>query len=73
MKIEITPEIKEWFLIYRNKNQGWGSLHIVLDDNNIKDSSVLFCEKYAKDKNDIEGEELAKILLQRKDWRFQEW
>ena len=63
-KLSITQEIKEKFQKYKNKNSSWGSLHIVLDDNNIQDSSVLFCKQYAAEQNDYDGELLADILLQ---------
>lgn len=63
-KAEITiPEVVERFALYHQRNAAWGSLHIVLDDNNIDDSSVEFCAGYAQDDKDTEGEELAEILL----------
>ena len=52
-------KVKEY---YKNHIAG-GSLHIVLDDGNLETSSVLFCIEWAKNKNDKEGEDLAKLLL----------
>jgi hypothetical protein len=40
-----------------------GSLHIVLDDDNVEDHHVEFCQRYAEDHGDHEGELLAQILL----------
>lgn len=66
MKIFLTDEIIQKFANYylKPENGAWGSLHIVLDDDNVRDSDVEFCIQRAKDKNDLEGEELGKILLQ---------
>jgi hypothetical protein len=59
------PDVIDRFRAYHAKpeNSVWGSLHIVLEDMNIKDSSILFCKQWAKDHNDPEGEALADILL----------
>lgn len=40
-----------------------GSLHIVLDDGNIEDDHVRFCQQNAADKHDALGYALATILL----------
>jgi len=45
------------------RNGAWGSLHIVLDDQNLKDHFVEFCIKYAEERGDTEGAELGRILL----------
>ncbi len=58
------PEVIDRFAAYYEKHITWGSLHIVLDDFNIDNGSVEFCIKYAEEKGDAEGLELAKILLQ---------
>jgi hypothetical protein len=58
------PEVLERFRAYHEIYPGWGSLHIVLDDGNVKDSNVAFCRNYALAQNDEEGVELADILLQ---------
>lgn len=58
------PEVIERFKEYHKQNGAWGSLHIVLDDHNVEDSSVLFCLDWARENNDTEGAELAKILYQ---------
>jgi hypothetical protein len=57
------PEILARFLAYYRDNPAWGSLHIVLDDGNVDDASVRFCEEYATEKGDHEGAELARILM----------
>lgn len=58
------PEIKQDFENYFASNPAWGSLHIVLDDGNINDSSVKYCFEHARDVGDIEGARLAEVLLQ---------
>jgi len=57
------PEVIERFREYQAKNPAWGSLHIVLDDGNVEDHSVLFCYQYAIEKQDLEGADLALLLL----------
>jgi hypothetical protein len=47
----------------RPGNECWGSLHIVLDDYNIEDHHVEFCIEWAEKKNDIDGADLARLLL----------
>lgn len=62
-KPTITPELKARFVEYHRKNPAWGSLHIVLDDNNVADSHIEFCIRYACENLDTEGEALGAILL----------
>lgn len=59
------PEVIKRFTAYKQRpgNGCWGSLHIVLDDGNIKDSNIQFCIDYAIKTCDTEGVELGKILL----------
>lgn len=59
------PDVLSKFISYYEKpeNGAWGSLHIVLDDGNIEDSSVNFCIKWAHDNNDPAGKELGELLL----------
>lgn len=59
------PETINLFRSYHSKpmNGSWGSLHIVLEDGNVKNADVEYCLQYAKDNDDIEGEKLANILL----------
>lgn len=59
----ITSELIERFANYYANNRAWGSLHIVLDDDNLADSNVEFCVGWAAKEGDIEGEFLARILL----------
>lgn len=58
----ITSELVYRFAAYHKKFSSWGALHIVLDDNNLSDSSVDFCIDAAKKIDDKEGEVLAHIL-----------
>jgi hypothetical protein len=58
------PDVVERFAAYYAKNLAWGSLHIVLDDGNVEDSSVKFCIENAQERGDVEGKGLAEILLQ---------
>ena len=48
---------------YCSGHGAWGSLHIVLSDDNLEDHSVAFCKQYAHESGDVAGEELADILL----------
>lgn len=43
-------------------NESGGSLHTVLDDWNINDSSVDFCIAYADSAGDTDGAALARLL-----------
>jgi hypothetical protein len=43
-------------------NAAGGSLHVVLDDHNVEDSSVEFCVEYARSEKDHCGEWLAAVL-----------
>ncbi len=57
------PQVVERFANYYRNNCVWGSLHIVLADNNTRDTFVEYCIELAKERGDVEGEELGKILL----------
>ena len=59
------PEILPLIQAYYQKpgNCNGGSLHIVLEDCNLKDSDVQFCIDYAKEKGDADGMALAEKLL----------
>lgn len=63
MKKPNIPEVIEKFVLYLRKNSAWGSLHIVLDDENLDDKSVQFCIEWAEERSDHDGVELGKILL----------
>lgn len=58
------PEVLDRFRAYRSKNPAWGSLHVVLYDNNVQDCFVRSTIEHARVNGDAEGEELANILLQ---------
>lgn len=59
------PEVVARFAAYHEKpgNGAWGSLHIILDDDNVSDGDCRFCIESATEKGDTEGAELAAILL----------
>lgn len=59
----LTQEQLDRFWSYYQDNITWGSLHIVLDDDNVRDCDVQFCIDYAEKHGDKEGAELARILL----------
>ena len=63
MKPVISDFIKR-FAEYYKKNPAWGSLHIVVEDGNVKDKDVNFCYKWALKNNDVDGMALAKVLLE---------
>lgn len=44
-------------------NGAGGSLHIVLDDNNVERRFIWFCHKYACKHGDTAGANLAAVLL----------
>lgn len=56
------PEVLPIARAYYAKNPAGGSLHIVLDDGNVGDDSVEFCEKVATEEGDADGVELARLL-----------
>lgn len=60
------PDVLDRFVDYFEKkgNGAWGSLHNVLEDQNIEDLHVRNCEKRAAERGDSEGLDLARILLQ---------
>jgi hypothetical protein len=57
------PEVLPLVNAYYRTHPVGGSLHIVLDDCNVGDSSVEFCLNHAIEDDDAEGEALARILL----------
>ena len=58
------PEVIDRFRAYYDRvGWSWGSLHIVLSDGNIEDHFVKWCVTYAVDHGDVEGAELANVLL----------
>ncbi len=46
----------------RPGNGAGGSLHVVLDDNNLETSTVLWCAEYATERGDWSGARLARII-----------
>jgi len=58
---EVLPLVRAYYALPGNSTGG--SLHIVLDDGNTDDSSVLFCIRRAHQLDDTDGITLAEILL----------
>lgn len=58
---ELIQAVKYYYSL--EGNQCGGSLHIVLDDDNIEDSHIEMCIRYANKRNDMEGIKLGKMLL----------
>ena len=57
------PDVIDRFRAYHEREPMWGSLHIVLDDQNVSDSNVWFCFHWADEHDDSEGVELALLLI----------
>ncbi|MDR6579992.1 hypothetical protein [Pseudomonas extremaustralis] len=57
------PDLLPRVQSYTAKNPAGGSLHIVLEDQNIRNSDVQFCIDYAMEKGDAEGAEIGRALL----------
>ncbi len=58
----LIPDVVGRFADYLDGHGAWGSLHVVLDDGNLRDDDVLFCRGWAHERGDAEGEALAWIL-----------
>lgn len=58
----ITPELVARFAAYYQVHPTWGSLHIALDDGNVRDTHIDFCAEWAERTGDDEGLELARLL-----------
>lgn len=60
------PMIIDQFKEYKNRpeNGAWGSLHCVLDDQNVRDIDILGAVEWAREQKDWEAVRLAEILLQ---------
>ena len=56
------PDVIDRFAAYKRSNPSWGSLHIVLDDQNVSNDCVDYCAELAGDQCDSEGVVLADIL-----------
>lgn len=58
---EVLPIIRAY--LHKPGNNVGGSLHVVLDDNNIRDSDIRWCRDYALECGDEDGVKLADLLL----------
>lgn len=52
------------FVLYGDKHVTWHSLHIAMDDGNMRDSDVAFCAREAEKRGDLLGLALAYLLLE---------
>ena len=57
------PEVQPFVDRYLDDNANGGNLHVVLMDGNIDNSHIEWCLKQATDEGDINGAELAAMLL----------
>lgn len=53
-----------FFAAYHEEHPSWGSLHLVLEDGNLRDEDVEFCIGYAVDNSDAIGCVLGRMLAQ---------
>lgn len=58
-----TQEQLRRFRAYFALNPTWGSLHVVLDDENVEDCHVQSCIEFAQSRGDAEGAALGHVLL----------
>jgi hypothetical protein len=58
---EVAPLIRDYYAL--DGNSTGGSLHLVLDDGNVRRRHVEFCRDYALDLGDQAGVEIADMLL----------
>lgn len=59
----ISEENLNRFKAYHSKWYGWGNMHLVLGNKNIKDTSVETCKSYALANLDSEGAALCDVLM----------
>lgn len=57
------PDVIGRFAEYHRENPDWGILHIVLEERNHQDRAIQGVISSATYPNDVEGRELARILL----------
>lgn len=59
------PEVRDRFAAYHEApgNGVWGSLHIVLEEGNVRDCHIAASIDWAEERGDREGVELLRILL----------
>ena len=50
--------------VYHDRNPGWGSLHIAMDDGNLETYHLEHCMEFAMEDNDPEGCLLAYVISQ---------
>lgn len=62
MTQEHSPEYIMRMADYYTNDKTWGSLHVVLNDNNFDDQSLAYCLEHAKSKDDKEGVWIAQLL-----------
>jgi hypothetical protein len=62
MRRVLTPALIDRFRRYNEEHPTWGSMHAILEDQNLLDSDVEWAATYAAQTNDYEGAILADIL-----------
>ena len=58
---DVLPKIRAYYA--KPNNLSGGSLHIVLDDGNVRDCDVRYCVEFAQKRCDSDGVSLAETLL----------
>lgn len=58
---EVEPLVRAYYV--KPGNSVGGTLHIVLDDCNIKDSDIRYCLKECSRVDDGDGERIAELML----------
>lgn len=59
----LTPALIDRFRRYNEEHPTWGSMHAVLEDQNLLDMDVEWAVNHATETNDYEGAILASILI----------
>lgn len=60
----LSTKLQHLMIQYHERNPGWGSLHIVMDDGNLEDEHVKWCLNYALENYDGDGAIIAYKLSQ---------
>lgn len=58
---DVLPMVNNY--VVKDTNQIGGNLSMVLSNKNITNENIQFCMNQAKEKDDLEGVQLAKMLL----------
>lgn len=58
---ELIPMVRKYY--QKDGNSVGGNLHLVLEDKNVGDGNILFCINEAQKTGDVDGEQIAHLLL----------